>query len=179
MPVFGVLARSAAIKAPAPRKKANGDCCIRRYRIGRSSGSLPRSACFNTSIGSGRLAGRTHLAWEVRGTLARAAFPAAIRSLTVRPRSFESSRTMLVTLACRAFASFKSFLSAACPSPHKMRHGVDAVKCRFPEGSLHRAFRNLTQRTQRKATESAEGLLEKNRNRRRKKKGRILCGSLC
>jgi len=36
--------------------------------------------------------------------------------------------------------------------------------------SLVRAFRNLTQRTQRKATEITEGLLERGNDRRRKKK---------
>ncbi len=59
-----------------------------------------------------------------------------------------------------------------------MRHGVGPVKCRFPKASLRYAFRNLTQRTLRKATESTEGALERNRDRRLKKKDRILCGSL-
>src|SRR5467141_4210799 len=41
------------------------------------------------------------------------------------------------------------------------------------------AFRNLTQRTSRKATESTEALLEMNRIGRRKAEGRFLCGSPC
>jgi hypothetical protein len=59
-----------------------------------------------------------------------------------------------------------------------MSHGVDPVKCPLPEIGLHCAFRNLTQRTPRKATENTEGSLERSNDRRRKAKGGFLSGSL-
>jgi len=61
VPVVGVVERSEAIPAAAPRKNANGDVSIRPCRIGTSSGIRPTSEAIRISIGSGRSGRSFHL----------------------------------------------------------------------------------------------------------------------
>jgi hypothetical protein len=85
IPVDGVVERSAAIKAAAPRKNPKGDSRIRAYRIGSRSSSFPRSALLSNSTGSGRSGDGVQGPCELRGTVLRRAFPAAVRRLAVGP----------------------------------------------------------------------------------------------
>jgi hypothetical protein len=76
----GVGARSAAMIAAAPRKKANGDVAMRAWRIGTRSGTRVRAWAASRASGSARSAGGTQSPWLRRGAAARAALPRAARS---------------------------------------------------------------------------------------------------
>ena len=82
-PESGVGARSAAMIAAAPRKKANGEVAIRPWRIGTSSATREASSSSSIVTGSGRAAEGAHDAWLDRGLFTRAARPAATRCSTV------------------------------------------------------------------------------------------------
>ena len=81
-PDRGVPARSAAISAAAPRKKANGEVSIRPWRIGRSSGMRSAPSSSSSSTGGRRPAAGSQPAWSPRRAAARAARPSAARSWT-------------------------------------------------------------------------------------------------
>ena len=100
IPVAGVLDKSHAITAAEPRKNAKGDCRIRPYRIGKSSGRRPRPECRSTLMGSGRAEGADHSAWEVRETLSRRAFPWLMRTSILGPRTLDPSRRIPGTFPC-------------------------------------------------------------------------------
>jgi hypothetical protein len=85
MPVVGVVERSSAITAAAPRKNANGDSAIRSYRIGPSSGIRDAACDSRISSGWGADRSRDHEPCEDRGTCERRARPAARRSVTESP----------------------------------------------------------------------------------------------
>jgi len=89
------LRRRGEIRALKPRPRKTRRRSASGIPDGRSSGNLPRSACFNIQWGRNDCPGN-HLAWEVRGTLSRNPFPAAFFP-DVGPEKFESSLTMLVT----------------------------------------------------------------------------------
>src|SRR3954447_23264173 len=78
--VRGEFARSPAMIAALPRKKANGEVNIRAIRTGTSS--LIRVAFCLSRIVTGSIRSRAlrNSAWEERGILRRSAFPFAIRS---------------------------------------------------------------------------------------------------
>src|SRR3954453_20207694 len=78
--VRGEFARSPAMIAALPRKKANGEVNIRAIRTGTSS--LIRLAFCLSRIVTGSIRSRAlrNSAWEERGILRRSAFPFAIRS---------------------------------------------------------------------------------------------------
>ena len=83
-PERAVEERSEAITSAAPRKKVKGDTSIRPWRMGTSSGTLVRACSSSSEIGSGRSGAGSKTAWRSRGTLARAAFPLALLSASVR-----------------------------------------------------------------------------------------------
>src|ERR1700704_1322531 len=73
--------------------------------------------------------------------------------------------------------SEKSCVSASAEFPPRFRQ-TDLLS-EFSAAIVLNAFRNLTQRTLRKATEATEGLVEKGRDRPREEQCRLLCGPLC
>jgi len=79
MPVTGVVARSAAITAGAPRRKANGDARMRASRMTTSSGTRRRLVSSSTRGGARSRAG-SQTAWLERGTRLRRARPASARA---------------------------------------------------------------------------------------------------
>jgi hypothetical protein len=78
--VRGVFARSPAMIAALPRKKANGEVSMRAIRTGTSSLMRVAFCASRIETGSGRPCARRNSAWDERGTLLRRAFPFAIRS---------------------------------------------------------------------------------------------------
>lgn len=83
IPVTGVVARSRAITAGAPRRNANGEARMRAARIGTSSGSRCRLVASSSGSGDGRPAG-SQAAWLERGTTLRRARPASARAPAIR-----------------------------------------------------------------------------------------------
>ncbi len=83
-PLRGEAARSVAMTAAAPRKKANGDTSIRPWRIGISSGTRVAAWPSRISTGSVRSVAGSQRPWLDRGTSRRAALPAAARSAADR-----------------------------------------------------------------------------------------------
>ena len=78
MPGLGCLARSNAIRAAAPRRKANGDCDMRSRRIGTSAGSRPLLVSSKMAMGS--RSPILHSARFSRETASRSFLPAPKRS---------------------------------------------------------------------------------------------------
>ena len=78
--VRGEFARSPAMIAALPRKKANGEVSMRAIRTGTSSLMRVAFCASRTETGSGRPRARRNSAWDERGTLRRRAFPFSIRS---------------------------------------------------------------------------------------------------
>ena len=96
-PDTGVVARSAAMTATAPRKNVNGDVAMRWSRMVHSSGTRVVAWRSRMAIGSSRPAGGSHTAWPDRGAWARAARPRAARSSGVsapRPLGARPARSV-------------------------------------------------------------------------------------
>ena len=107
-PVTGVVARSAAMTAAEPRRKAKGEASMRAKRTGTSFCTrlaFCRSRIATGSARSGFLAKR---ACAARGTLSRSALPAARRSSTEGRRAAKLSNTALSSLAARRCWRFPS-----------------------------------------------------------------------
>src|SRR6266576_4111271 len=88
-----------------------------------------------------------------------------------------------ITAACALKSwkptSEKSCVSASAEFPPQFQRIDLMFFSVFSVASVLNAFRNLTQRTPRKATEATEGLVEKGRDRPREEQGRFLCGPRC
>ena len=80
MPVAGSPAKSSAMIAAAPRRKANGVADIRPMRTGISRSTRPWFVASTRSTGSVRSAGAFHRPRDDRGARCRSRRPSAYRS---------------------------------------------------------------------------------------------------
>ena len=110
--VRGEFARSPAMIAALPRKKANGEVSIRAIRTGTSSLMRVAFCASRTETGSGRPRARRNSAWDERGTLRRRAFPFAIRS--ARDKRITSKLLSLASSARLALSRKKSSSLGMC-----------------------------------------------------------------
>ena len=101
IPVAGVLDKSHAITAAEPRKNANGDCRIRPYRIGKSSGSTAAVGVLQYLDGIGAGGGSGPLGVGSPGNSFPQSFSLAHARFNTRPkhaRSFASNTRNLSSL---------------------------------------------------------------------------------
>jgi hypothetical protein len=122
--VRGEFARSPAMIAALPRKKANGEVSIRAIRTGTSSLMRVAFCLSRTETGSGRPRPVRNSAWDELGTLRRSAFPFAIRSahdkrMALKLPSFASSARL-------ALSRKKSSRRGMCVDPALF------PRCRWP-----------------------------------------------
>src|SRR5215211_7493563 len=106
IPVTGVVDRSWAITAGAPRRNANGEARMRAARIGTSSGTRCRLVSSSSRSGDGRPAG-SQTAWLERGTTLRSSRPASARAPAIPhvPHTTPSGCGPVSAMSCSATRS--------------------------------------------------------------------------
>ena len=110
-PVIGVSARSVAMTAVAPRKKAKGEARMRSYRMGSRLAIRCRPDSTRISTGSRRATEGAQCACALRGTILRSAWPACRRSIT--------GRTFTVCICSRGMRAFPEGFSISHPKEIK------------------------------------------------------------